>query len=97
MAVAVLIRHYLPTHLSSGPDIIASQIDVLPADGGQVSQEIVRDVLSLAHGGNSLFQISRVPEDDRGDEEVERGGRLGRDSVSPSIGGSPAGWFRSRP
>ena len=26
-----------------------------------------------------------------------RGGRLGRDSVSPSISGSPAGWFRSRP
>ena len=36
-----------------------------------MSQEIVRDVLSLTHGGNGLLQISRVPEDDRGDEEVE--------------------------
>jgi hypothetical protein len=26
-----------------------------------------------------------------------RGGRLGRDSVSPSISGSPAGWLRSVP
>jgi hypothetical protein len=26
-----------------------------------------------------------------------RGGRLGRYSVSPSISGSPAGWFRSGP
>jgi len=28
---------------------------------------------------------------------ADRGGRLGRYSVSPSISGSPAGWFRSGP
>jgi hypothetical protein len=36
-----------------------------------VRQEIVGDVLSLTHGGNGLLQISRVPEDDCSDEEVE--------------------------
>lgn len=36
-----------------------------------MSQEIVGDVFSLTHGGNGLLQISRVPEDDRGDEEIE--------------------------
>ena len=47
--------------MSSDPDIIADQVDVLPADGGPVSQKIGRDVLSLTHGGNGLLQISRVP------------------------------------
>ena len=34
---------------------------------------MIGNLLDLAEGGNSTFKIAGVPEDDRGDEEVQAG------------------------
>ena len=49
---------------------------MLPAQRGQVSQQMVGDVFGLAQGGDGALEVSGVPEDDRGDEEVEAGGAV---------------------
>ena len=49
---------------------------MLPAERGQVSQQTIGDVLRLTQGGDGALEISRVPKDDRGDEEVEAGGAV---------------------
>ena len=56
-------------------------------DGGYVSQAGFETVTER---GSAIYAPI-------GTTMADRGGRLGRDSVSPSISGSPAGWFRSVP
>ncbi len=46
---------------------------MLPAQRGQVSQQMVGNVLRLTQRGDGALEVSRVPKDDRGDEEVEAG------------------------
>ena len=46
---------------------------MLPAERGQVGEQVVGNLLDLAQGGNGALEISRVPQDDGGDEEVEAG------------------------
>ena len=58
------------------PDIVAGQVDVLPAQWGQVSQQLIWDILDLAQGCDGALEISRVPQDDCGDEQVEAGGAV---------------------
>jgi hypothetical protein len=53
-----------------GPDVIASEIHVLPAQGGKVLQELVGDVLKVAQRGDRAPKVSGVPEDNRGDEKI---------------------------
>ena len=57
--------------LQGGPYIITREIDVFPAEWGQVGEELVGDVLDLAQSGNGALKVSGIPEDNRGDEEVE--------------------------
>ena len=58
------------------PDIIAREIDVLPAERGQMDEELIRNLLDLAQGGNGAFKVAGIPEDNRGDEEVQAGGAM---------------------
>ena len=44
---------------------------MLPAQRGQVSQQMIGDVLRLTQRGDGALEVSRIPKDDRGDEEVE--------------------------
>jgi hypothetical protein len=64
----------------SGPDVISGQIDVLPAERGEVSQQMVRDILNLAQGGDGAFQVTRVPQDNGGNEQIEDRRRDAADS-----------------
>ena len=59
--------------LRDTPDVIAGQIDVFPPERGQVTQQAIRNVPNLTQGGGGVHQISRVPENHRGDEQVEAG------------------------
>jgi hypothetical protein len=44
---------------------------MLPAERGEVGEQLVRDILGLAQSGNGALEIPRVPQDDCGDEEVQ--------------------------
>ena len=46
---------------------------MLPAQRGQVSQQMIGNVLRLTEGGDCAPGASRVSEDDGGDEDVEAG------------------------
>ena len=41
-----------------------------------MSEKVVGDVFDLAQGGNGAVQITGIPQDDRGDEEVQAGGAM---------------------
>jgi hypothetical protein len=49
---------------------------MFPAERGQVGEKLVRYLLDLAHGGDGALKVSGIPEDNRGDEEVEAGGAV---------------------
>ena len=72
-------------------NIIACDIDVLPAERGQMGEEVMWDLLELAQRGNGALKVSSVPKDDCGDEEVQAGGadaagsRRLRSRISPSL------------
>src|SRR5215471_3820285 len=55
------------------PDVVAGEVDVLPAERGQVEEELIGNLLDFTEGGDSTFKIAGVPQDDRGDEEVQTG------------------------
>ena len=55
------------------PDVIAGEIDVLPAKRGEMGEEVIGNVLDLAHGGDRAVQIAGIPQDNRRDEEVQTG------------------------
>ena len=61
---------------SARPDIVAGQVDMLPAERGQMGQQMIGDILGLAQGGDGALEIPRVPQDDRGDEQIEAGGAV---------------------
>ena len=44
---------------------------MLPAERGQVGEELVRDLVDLAQGGNGARKASGIPKDDCGDKEVQ--------------------------
>ena len=47
---------------------------MLPAERGEVSEQLVRNILGLAQSGNGAIEVPRVPQDDCGDEEVQARG-----------------------
>ena len=57
--------------LQSDPDIVAGQVDVLPAQRREMRQEMFGDIFRLAQGGDRSFEVSGVPQDDRGNDEVQ--------------------------
>src|SRR4051812_8638974 len=59
--------------LLGAPDVVPGQVHMLPAERGEVGEEPVWNLLDLAQGGNGAIEISRVPQDDRGDQEVQAG------------------------
>ena len=75
-AGAASIRHCFPSWLRGAPDIIAGEIDVLPAERREMGEKVIGNVLGLAQGGDGAFEIPCVPQDDRGDEKVEAGGAV---------------------
>src|ERR1700756_2895010 len=44
---------------------------MLPAQRRQMRQEVIGDILRLAQGCHRSFEVSGVPQDDRGDDEVQ--------------------------
>ena len=49
---------------------------MLPAERGEVCQQVIRDVFGLAQGGDGTLEIAGVPQDDGGHDEVEAGGAM---------------------
>ena len=41
-----------------------------------MSEKVVEDVFDRAQGGDGAVQITGIPQDDRGDEEVQAGGAM---------------------
>jgi hypothetical protein len=41
-----------------------------------VSEKVVGNFFGLAQGGDGAVQITGIPQDDRGDEEVQAGGAM---------------------
>ena len=58
------------------PDVVAGQVDVLPTERRQVSQQMVGHILGPSKGCDGALEVSRVPQDDCGDEQVEAGGAV---------------------
>jgi hypothetical protein len=58
------------------PDVVAGQVDVLPAERREVGEQLVGDVLQLTKSGDSTLQVARAPQDDGGDEQIEAGGAV---------------------
>ncbi len=44
---------------------------MLPAERGEISEQLVRNILGLAQSGDGALEVPRVPQDDGGDEEVQ--------------------------
>jgi hypothetical protein len=55
------------------PDVVASKIDVLPAEWPQVSQKVIRNIFGLAQGRDGAVEIAGVPQDDGGDQKIDIG------------------------
>ena len=53
------------------PDVIAGQIDVLPAKRRQMREQFVWDLLGRAQGGDGAVEIAGVPKDDGRDQQVQ--------------------------
>src|SRR5205814_6640641 len=53
------------------PDVVAGEVHMFPAERGDVSEQLVRNILGLAESGNSALKVARIPQDDCGDEEVQ--------------------------
>ena len=49
---------------------------MLPAERREVGEKLVGNLLGLAQGGNGAVEIAGVPQDDRGDEEVQAGSAM---------------------
>jgi len=49
---------------------------VVPAERGQVNQELIRDVLSVPHFRKGFLKIDRVPENNGGYDQVEAGSAI---------------------
>jgi hypothetical protein len=75
--------------LSQGdPDVVARQVDVFPAQRREMRQEMLGDIFRLPQGCDRSFEVSGVPQDDRGDDEIQA-----RSSVLLVLGlGYRSGW-----
>lgn len=51
--------------------MVACQIDVLPAQRREVRQQMAGDIFRLSPDAGGTFEVSNVPQYDRGDDEVE--------------------------
>ena len=60
------------------PDIVAGEVDMFPAKTETDGPADDRETSSVwrKDGGNFAFQISCVPQDNRGDEEIQTGGAV---------------------
>ncbi len=74
------------------PGVDACQIDVLPAQRGDVLEQMIRNLaMHFAQVGDGPFDIDRVPMHDRANDEVEAGGAEGL-----ALEGSVADFGRAR-
>ena len=46
---------------------------MFPAERREVGEQVVRDIFGVPQGSDRTFQVPCVPQDDRGDEQVEAG------------------------
>ena len=61
-------------HLVGGrPDVIAGEIDVLPAERRQVEEKVIGNILRLAQSSNRAIKVAGVPQGDGRDQKVEAG------------------------
>src|SRR5262245_46447524 len=67
---------------------------MLPAEWRQVSQQVIGDILDLAQGGDGALEIPRVPEDDRGNEEVQARSAMLLVLIG-AIADSPSRWMKT--
>ena len=74
--VAASIRQCFPHGVREHPDVVASQVHMLPTERREMGKQMVWDILCSAEGGDGAFQIPRIPQDDCGDEQVEAGGAV---------------------
>jgi hypothetical protein len=52
-------------HLVGGrPDVIAGEIDVLPAERRQVEEKVIGNILRLAQSSNRAIKVAGVPQGD---------------------------------
>ena len=59
------------------PDVVAIEDDVLPAERGNVGEQLIGRSFGLgAKLGDGVVEVDGVPEDDGGDREVEAGGTV---------------------
>ena len=49
---------------------------MLPAEWGQMVEELIWNLLGLAHGGDGALKVASVPENNRGDEKVQTRGAM---------------------
>ena len=54
---------------------------------GEMGEEAVRNVFDLAQSGDGALEIPRVPENDRGDDEVQSGGAMRAVALRPMTAG----------
>jgi hypothetical protein len=45
--------------LLASPNIIAGQVDVLPAERREVGQQVIRDILKLTQGSDRTLKIGQ--------------------------------------
>jgi len=62
--------------LCRAPNMVADEIDVFPAKRGQMSQQLDRDAFSPTRDGDGVFEIPGIPENDRGDKELQTRGAM---------------------
>jgi hypothetical protein len=58
------------------PDVVAGEIDVLPAKRRQVRKKVFGNPLGLAQGRDGAVEVAGVPQGDGGDQKVEAGSLL---------------------
>jgi hypothetical protein len=59
------------------PDVVAIEDDVLPAERGNVGEQLIGRSFGLGPKlGDGVVEVDGVPEDDGGDREVEAGGTV---------------------
>ena len=73
-----------PRSCSRLPDVIPGQVDVFPAQRRQVGDQVVGDHLStLAQRLDGAFEVDRVPEHDRRDDEIQPAGAIALVLIRP--------------
>ncbi len=55
------------------PDVVAGEIDVLPAERREVGEKVIGNMFGLAQGSDRTVQVAGIPQGDSRDEQVEAG------------------------